>query len=146
MKLLHTTAFVAIIQNHIYINIKILDKTIAMAYIEDYNATLDSTKKQRFEILERRWFHIERCYNPLDTHLDPVVRTTPSLIEEEARLFSHLDQITGERRSRDINANVPFAEPIKIRLNSFQKSELKVCCKLCRFLCSILTPSSWDKF
>jgi hypothetical protein len=59
-------------------------------------------------------------------HLDPTIRTTPSLIEDEARLFSHLDQIAGARRSRVINVNVPFVEPGKIRLNAFQKSELKV--------------------
>jgi hypothetical protein len=97
-----------------------------MVYIEDYKATLDSTKKQRFETLERRWFHIERCYKLLDMNLDPTIRTTPSLIEDEARLFSHLDQIAGARRSIGINVNVPFVEPSKTRLNAFQKSELKV--------------------
>jgi hypothetical protein len=58
-------------------------------------------------------------------HLYPTIRKTPALIEDEARLFSRLDQIAGARRSRDINSNVPFAETSKIRLNSFQKSELK---------------------
>jgi hypothetical protein len=97
-----------------------------MVDIEDYKATLDSTKKHCFETLEQRWFHIERCYNLLDMHLDPTIRTTPSLIEDEARLFSHLDQISGARRSRGINVNVPFVEPSKIRLNAFKKSELKI--------------------
>jgi hypothetical protein len=61
-------------------------------------------------------------------YLDPTIGTKPSLIEDEdeARLFSHLDQIFGERRSKAISANVSFVEPRKIRLNSFQKSELKV--------------------
>jgi hypothetical protein len=59
-------------------------------------------------------------------YLDPTIRTTPSFIEDETHLFSHLDQIVGPGGSRDINANVPFVEPIKIRVNSFQKSELKV--------------------
>jgi hypothetical protein len=56
-------------------------------------------------------------------HLDPTIRTTPSLIEDEARLFSHLDQIEGSRRSIDINLNAHFVEPSKIWINSFQKSE-----------------------
>jgi hypothetical protein len=121
-----TPSVSVIIKNHLYINIKSLYKTVTMAGIEDYKATLDSTKKQRFDILERRWFHIEHCYNLLDMHLDPTIRTTTLLIEDEARLFSRLDQIAGARRSRDINENVPFVEPSKSRLNSFQKSELKV--------------------
>jgi hypothetical protein len=41
-------------------------------------------------------------------------------------LFSNIDHIAGSRRARYINANVPFVEPIKIRLNSFQWSELRV--------------------
>jgi hypothetical protein len=98
----------AIIKNHLYINIKSLYKTVTMAGIEDYKATLDSTKEQRFEILERRWFHFEHCYNLLDTHLDPTIRTITSLIEDEARLFSRLYQIAGARRSRDINKKIPF--------------------------------------
>jgi hypothetical protein len=44
-------------------------------------------------------------------HLDPTIRTTPSLIEDEAHLFSHLDQISGAMLSRGINVNVPFVEP-----------------------------------
>jgi hypothetical protein len=117
-----------------------------MVDIEDYKATLDSTKKKRFETLERRWFHIERCYNLLDMHLYPTIRTTPSLFEGEARLFSHLDQIAGARRSSRINVNVTFLEPSKIRLNAFQKSELKVFAKLCRVIYSIHTASCWDPF
>jgi hypothetical protein len=97
-----------------------------MSDIEDYKATIYSTKKQRFEILERRWFHIERCYNLLDMHFDHTIRTTPSLIEDEAHLFSHPDQIAGTMQSIDVNENVPFVEPIKIRLKPFQKSELKL--------------------
>jgi hypothetical protein len=62
----------------------------------------------------------------MDMYLYPAIRTTASLIEDEARLFSHLDQIAGARRTRDINANFPFVKPSKIRLNSFQKSKLKV--------------------
>jgi hypothetical protein len=97
-----------------------------MVDIEDYKATLESTNKQRFETLERIWFHSERCYNLLGMHLDPTIRTTPSLIEYGACLFSHLYQISGARRSSGINVNVPFVERSKIRLNAFQKSELKV--------------------
>jgi hypothetical protein len=97
-----------------------------MLYIEDYMATLDSTNKQCFETLERRWFHIERCYNLLDMHLDPTIRTTPSLIEDEAHLLSHLDQIAGARRSRGITVNVPFVEPSKIRL--YNKIKPVRCC------------------
>jgi N-acetylmuramoyl-L-alanine amidase CwlA len=59
-------------------------------------------------------------------HLDPTIRTTPLFIEYESHLFSHLDQIAGERPSRGINVNVPFVGPSKSRLNAFQKSELKV--------------------
>jgi hypothetical protein len=45
-------------QSHICINIKSLDKAVTMVDFEDYKSTLDITKKQRFETLERRWFHI----------------------------------------------------------------------------------------
>jgi hypothetical protein len=58
-----------------------------MVDIEDYKATLDSKNKQLFETLEQRWFHIERCNNLLDMHLDPTIRTKPTLIEDEARLL-----------------------------------------------------------
>jgi hypothetical protein len=92
-----------------------------MVDIEDYKAKLDITKKQRFETLERKWFHIESCYNLLDMNLNLTIITTPSLIEDEACLFSHLDHIAGARRSSGINVNVPFVE-----LNAFEKSELKV--------------------
>jgi hypothetical protein len=47
-------------------------------------------------------------------------------MDDEARLFSCFDQIVGARRSIGMNANVPFVEPLKIRINAFQKSELKV--------------------
>jgi hypothetical protein len=66
-------------------------------------------------------------------HLDPTIRTTPSLIEDEARLFSHLEHIAGARRSRGITVNVPFMEPSNIRLKTFQKSELKVCASCVEF-------------
>jgi hypothetical protein len=63
-------------------------------------------------------------------HLDPTIIITPSLIEDEARLFSHIDHIAGARRSRGINVNIPFVERSKIRPNAFQNSELNVfaCC------------------
>jgi hypothetical protein len=69
----------------------------------------------------------------MDMYLDPTIRTTPSLIEYEAGLFSHLDHIVGARRSREINANVPFVDPSKIRLNPYQKSELKVFARCVEF-------------
>jgi hypothetical protein len=40
-----TPSVSAIIPNHLYINIKSLDKTATMADIEDYKATLGITKK-----------------------------------------------------------------------------------------------------
>jgi hypothetical protein len=53
--------------------------------------------KQRLDILERRLFHIELCYNLMDMYLDPTIRATPSFIEDEAHLLSRLDQIVGAR-------------------------------------------------
>jgi hypothetical protein len=48
-------------QIHLCINIKSFDNTVTMVDIEDYKATQDITKKQRFEILKRRWSFIDRC-------------------------------------------------------------------------------------
>jgi hypothetical protein len=39
-------------QSHLCINIKSLDKAVTVVGIEDYKATLDRTKKKRFETLE----------------------------------------------------------------------------------------------
>jgi hypothetical protein len=62
------------------------------------------------------------------------------LINDEARIFTHLEKFNWTMRSRDLHANVPFVEKNNIRLNYFQKSELKVFVSCVDFDVQVIQP------